>query len=214
MAEFRQLYPWALEPVRHRIDRNAAQERAKVYRDHFRFVRAERQAEFCPPWVLGQELGWQVRSPVDVTLGPLPQIEITADAPLAEDGLRAGGMSELWVREAAAVAVDRTNWLHLYQFRGRGEGWENMFVPNGGGTVEWRQGWAVALPDTYSLLILPLEQTPELGVQTGVLPPASLRRMAEGAGFSLPISPTGAVAVTRGQPIARIVALHPDSLKE
>jgi hypothetical protein len=78
MTEFKQLFPWSLEPVRPHVNRQAAQERAAVYRDCFRFVRAKRQAEFCPPWVLGQELGWHILSPIDATLTPLPQTEISA----------------------------------------------------------------------------------------------------------------------------------------
>jgi len=115
-VEFRAIQPWALLPRTAVVDHEAARERAKVYREHFRYVRAERQPEFCAPWVLGQEIGWRVVSPIDVTLGPLPQIEIDpGDAP--ETAVRAVAMSQMWQRERTALTVQRPSWLHLYQFR-------------------------------------------------------------------------------------------------
>jgi hypothetical protein len=172
-------------------------------------VRADRRPEFCAPWVLGRELGWRISSPIDVTIDPLRQIEVDpGDDPTA--ALRASGKSELWMRERTAIAVDRPSWLHLYQFRS-GDQWENMFVPNGADSVEWRLGWAVDGVDSHSMLVMPSENCPDLGVQVGVLTAGTLRRMRE-HGCSVPISPRRSVSVRRGDEIARIVLLHPDSL--
>jgi hypothetical protein len=77
---FSQLQPWAIMPGKFQVDRVGARNRADLYRQSFRYVRAERRPEHCAPWVMGQELGWRVHSPVDVTLTPLEQIEVEADA--------------------------------------------------------------------------------------------------------------------------------------
>jgi hypothetical protein len=86
-----------------------------------------------------------------------------------------------------------------------------MFVPNGADSVEWRLGWAVDGVDSHSMLVMPSESCPDLGVQVGVLTAGTLQRMRE-HGCSVPISPRRSVSVRRGDEIARIVLLHPDSL--
>ncbi|MFN8074145.1 MAG: hypothetical protein U0Q15_01850 [Kineosporiaceae bacterium] len=210
MISFRQVHEWAICPSKADVDVAAARDRAKMYREHFRYVRAERQAEFCAPWVLGQELGWRVSSPIDVTVGPLTQVELTPDEDPAT-AVKAAGLSELWTRETTALAVQRTSWLHLYQFRSTEGNWENTFVPNGADTVEWRLGWAIDGVEKHSLLVLPSPRLPELDVQIGVFTPPMLRRMSR-QGCSLPIRPQRPVPIRRGDEIARIVLLHPDSL--
>ena len=209
MIRFCEVRPWAILPHKATMDLTSARQRASMYREQFRYVRANRQPEFCAPWVLGRELGWRISSPIDVTIDPLRQIEVDpGDDPTA--ALKASGKSELWMRERTAIAVDRPSWLHLYQFRS-GDQWENMFVPNGADSVEWRLGWAVDGVDSHSMLVMPSEGCPDLGVQVGVLTAGALQRMRE-HGCSVPISPRRSVSVRRGDEIARIVVLHPDSL--
>ena len=150
---FRQLHPWSLPPSKFSVDRKRSRADAEVYRDHFRFVRAERRPEHCAPWVTGQELGWRVHSPIDITFTPLDQIELDGVTEPEAAG-RAANRTELWQREKSHLAVERTSWLHLHQFRTQ-RGWENMFLVNGAGTVEWRLGWAADVPRGYFLMVLP-----------------------------------------------------------
>jgi hypothetical protein len=161
---------------------------------------------------MGQELGWRIPSPIDVTLSPLDQVEVASDGdPRA--AANAAARAELWQRERSTLAVDRTSWLHLYQFRTEA-GWENMFLPNGAGSVEWHLGWNVDLPRGYFLLVTPLETTPEgLDIPTGVISSTVCGRMNHGNGFGIAVRPTQPVTITRGQHIARIVLLHADSLQ-
>jgi hypothetical protein len=207
---FEALYPWALQPRRVTIDHAGARERARLYREEFRYVRAERQPEFCAPWVLGQELGWRIDSPIDVLLTPLPQTEIDASGN-AEEAVRAAGMSELWVRRETALALNRPPWLQLYQFRD-GDTWQNTFVPNGRGTVEWRLGWKVSGCEDGALMLFPSEALVDLGVQIGVLTAPTLGRLGE-TGISIAVAPHRELSIARGQEIARILLLHPTSLK-
>jgi hypothetical protein len=210
MTSFNPWEPWALLPRKASSDRRGARERARLYRENFRWLRAERQAEFCTPWVLGHELGWRLDSPVDVTLDPLEQIEVDpGDNP--EATARAAAKSELWVRDGTALTMDRPPWLHLYQFRS-GDRWENMFIPNGQDTVEWRLGFIVTDIGDQSVLIFGSEHSPDLGVKVGVLTSASLRRL-QATGFSIAVSPQRRVTIRRGQEIARVALLHPDSLQ-
>ena len=210
-VRFRQLHAWSLLPAKHAVDRQSSRATAAVYRENFRFVRAERRPEHCAPWVMGKELGWEVASPVDVAFSPLDQIELDGVTdPEAAD--RAANRTELWQREKSHLAVEKTSWLHLHQFS-TARGWENMFLVNGAGSVEWRLGWAAEIPRGYFLLVLPLEGVADLEVPVGILSSTVLTRASQEHGVSIAVRPTAPVNVRRGQPIARVVLLHADSLQ-
>ncbi|MFF3207984.1 hypothetical protein [Streptomyces sp. NPDC002962] len=209
---FRCLQPWALPPHEYQVDRSVAQASSKVYRESFRHVRAERIPEHCAPWAMGQELGWRIPSPVDIDFSPLAQTEVAVESdPRA--AAKASGRAELWQREGAALAVDRTPWLHLYQFRTE-NGFENMFLPNGAGSIEWHLGWAVDVPRGYFLLVAPLDQGGQLEIPTGILSSTVLGRMNRtSTGVGIAVRPTAPIHVRRGQDIARLILLHADSLQ-
>jgi hypothetical protein len=211
-VRFRKLHPWSLPPLKYTVDRRQSRDHAAVLRDSFRFVRAERQPEHCAPWVMGQELGWRLQSPIDISFTRLDQIELDGITDPEAAG-RAANRTELWQREKSHLAVEKTSWLHLYQFK-TSRGWENMFVPNGAGTVEWRLGWAADIPRGHFLMILPLE-TPVLGLEipTGILSSTAATRMSRETGLSVAARPTASVVVHRGQEIARMILLHADSLQ-
>ncbi|MFE3856075.1 hypothetical protein ACFXPN_33715 [Streptomyces griseorubiginosus] len=210
-VRFRPLYEWALPPAKYTVDRQRSRDDAALYRDNFRFARAERRPEHCAPWVMGQELGWQIRSPIDVAFTPLDQIELDGITD-PEGAGRAANRTELWQREKSHLAVEKTSWLHLHQFR-TPRGWENMFLPNGAGTVEWRLGWAADIPRGYFLLVMPLPGLDGLDVPVGILTSTVIARMGQDNGVSIAIRPTAKTQVRRGEPLARIVLLHADSLQ-
>jgi hypothetical protein len=207
--KFERLHDWAVLPTQRQVNLDAARDRQQLYREHFRHLRAERQPEFCAPWVLGQKVGWRVHSPVDVHLSPLPQYEVSADEPRVSAA--AVGMQELWLRSGSGLVMDRPPWLHHFQFR-EGEAWGNMFVPNGHGTVEWRLGWVPKDVGAHSIMIFPSEDMPDLGVLVGVLAPAVVARM-DAKGFSVACSPRRPLSIRRGQEIARFVLVGPESLR-
>lgn len=208
-VRFQQLRPWALVPTEYRVDRSRVRDDARTYRESFRFVRAERRPELCPPWVMGQELGWRINSPIDIQFTPLDQVEVIADD--AEAAGSATGRSELWKRERSHLAVHRSTWLHLYQYETQ-HGWENMFVPNGLGTVEWRLGWAADIPRGYFLLMLASERAGSPEVPTGILSSTAVSKMNNSGGLSVAMRPTN-LTIARGQEIARLILLHADSLQ-
>ncbi|MFJ6250609.1 MULTISPECIES: hypothetical protein [unclassified Streptomyces] len=218
MAEvaFRPLQPWALLPEKPRIDRAQARAERDTYEASFRYLRIPRLPADCPPWLLGQEIGWNVRSPLTITMRPLDDIGFAV--PDGEDphhtGRRLGGAG-MWQRDKHWIAVRDADWLHLGDHRGPGGGWEGMFVPNGQGTVEWRLGWAATIPTGTFLMVMPLpDRAPDgLRVPLGVISAKAVNAMAARGGMSIAVQPEHPVTLHRGQNVARIVLLHPDSLR-
>ncbi|MDG4817008.1 MULTISPECIES: hypothetical protein [unclassified Micromonospora] len=209
---FTQVQPWALVPQPHRVDRKAARDERDLYQDHFRYKRITRLPVECPPWVLGQELGWMIRSPVTMRMTPVEDIDFSMPE---EEDLRPVaskiGRSELWRRGTDWIATRDTDWLRFHDFQ-TSAGWESMFLPNGYGTVEWRLGWSVRVPDRYFVLVIggPIA---ELEVPVGVIPAKTVNAMTSQGGFSIAVAPRHPVSIRRGDPIARLVLLHPDSLQ-
>lgn len=204
-------YAWAMPPEKHHIDRTRAQDEPAMLAEHFRYVRRVRYPEVCAPWVLGQELGWVIRSPLSLTLSPVHDLQVVADADPNEIA-RLAGTSEFWSRGDGYITAPRSPWLRLHQFRGSSGAWEAMFLPNGDGSLEWRLGFSLDVPDDYFVL------TQSIGVRglevpSGVLTARQLRRSIGSGGMSLAIRPTEDVTVQRGDPIARIVLLHRSSIQ-
>ncbi|MET8746204.1 hypothetical protein [Streptomyces sp. NPDC004728] len=218
MAEvtFRPLQPWALLPDKPRIDRAAARAERDTYQESFRYLRIPRLPTDCPPWVLGQELGWNIRSPLTLTMKPLDDIGFAV--PDREDPHRTGrrlGGAGMWQRGENWIAARDADWLHLGDHQGPDGGWEGMFVPNGQGTLEWRLGWAATIPaGTFLMVMPPPDHTAEgLQVPIGVIPAKTVNAMTDRGGMSIAVRPEHPVTVHRGQAIARIMLLHPDSLR-
>lgn len=216
---FRALHPWALLPRKQKIDPEPKKEEAELMEEHFAWVRASRSPELCWPWRMSQEAGWVVESPVTVTMDAIEDVE----AMCAPDKLRYVSMlanaTENWNFNGADGRSERIHftrnagWIALYDFLVHGRP-ERMFFINGRGTVEWVLGWEAAIPAGYFLMFLPYEPIPNLEVLTGILDGKSLgKRVGHTNGFALAVRPTGPVKLERGQPFARILLLHPDSLR-
>ena len=217
-VEITRLTSWALAPVKKRIARSSARQEAAVLAESFRYHRLFRHASACPPWVLGQELGWVILSPVTITLTPLDDIQLAAHehdggAVDPREAARLLGREDFWRRGDGFIATRRTDWLRSYQFRGADGAWEGMFLPNGQGTVEWRLGWGLRIPDNAFLMITALDDGPDLTVPTGILTARQANRTSSGSGFSIAIRPTRPVTLERGEPVARIILLDRRSLQ-
>ena len=211
-VSFARLQSWALVPDAPKVDRRAAREERDLYAEHFRYARIARLPADCPPWLLGQELGWLVRSPVTITLGPVDDVEFAV--PDAEDVgavARKIGIGEVWRRDESWIATPGAAWMRLFDFRTE-RGWEGMFLPNGSGTVEWRLGWSIDIPERYFLLVTGAG-CPALEVPLGVIAAQAVNAMRGRGGFSVAVRPTARATIRRGDPVARIVVLHPDSLQ-
>jgi hypothetical protein len=205
-------YPWALLPHKNRINQREARSSADLYDRHFRWIRRRRVAERCTPWRLGQELGWYVLSPVDVTMTPLDDIEVEFDDSELGTLGEVCGRQDLWRRQRSQLATSRTDWLRMFQFRNRDDTWSNMFVPNGEGTAEWRLGWSVDTPANLFMFIFGCN-VDGLEIPMGVLPPPVLSRMNESTGLSIAVRPLREVRISRGQPVARFILLPDTALR-
>lgn len=195
------LYPWSLLPAKRRVDRRSARSASKTLGENFRWLRNERIPENCTPWVLGQELGWVIKSPVDVRLTPLSDVELASQD--VEAGMRATRKVEFWGRGDTGLAVEHTEWLHRYQYKTQA-GWHNMFIPNGQGSLEWHLGWTITIPDAACAVVVRDDLTPVgLSVPTGILGAKLLNRPSRE--FSVAVTPTQPVVVKREQPLARLL---------
>jgi hypothetical protein len=102
--------------------------------------------------------------------------------------------------------------MRQHDFRSPIGNWESMFVPNGSGTVEWRLGWGIEIPERYFLMIIGAGLA-GLEIPLGVVAADTVNAMTARGGFSIAVHPAGVAHIQRGDPIARLVLLHPDSLQ-
>lgn len=211
VIEVRRIQDWALLPHKQRIERADGREEAAHLARDFRYHRAFRRPEACPPWVLGQEAGWVLPAPITVELGPFQDAQIGPDEDLATAG-RLLGMGEFWRRGDGYIGAERTSWLRSYQYRGKDDAWEAMFVPNGQGTAEWHLGFALRIPPEYLLLITGCDDQDGFSIPTGLLTERQVNKSWD-SGFSIAIRPTTPTPVHRGDPVARMMLLHRDSLQ-
>ncbi len=203
-VRFAAKYPWAIIPDRPVPDRRPSE----PPEGWSRWLRADRTHHRCRPSSLGERLGWMVRSPIDVEMSPVEQVEVGAE-PDELGGLAAALPGhELWRRETSYLAIAKGSWIGLHQAQFDG-GWEAMFVPNGEGTLEWHLGWTVEIPPTHAMLVMPDPRAAVLAL-LGVLDAPTIERVGRLRGMSVAIRPRPA-SIRRGDPIARIVLLHPDS---
>jgi hypothetical protein len=214
---FRAVYPWALLPRKIKIDPKAKQEEARLIEENFRWLRISRSQELCWPWRIGQEIGWVIDSPVTVAMDALHDVEVACPPEMMHGVSQMANSSENWHFNNADGSLKRLHctrmagWLALYDFR-NGDHFDRMFFVNGQGSVEWVMGWEVRIPPQYFLMLMPYATIPNLEVLVGVLNAKGLQR-PDHNGISIAVRPTGPATLTRGQPIARMILLHPDTLK-
>lgn len=206
--------PWALPPDKPHVDRAAARAERDAYAANFRHKRIARLPADCPPWVLGQELGWTIRSPITATLTPVRDTDFgVPDEENVTDVARRAQRTQMWMHGRAWIGTAEASWLRLHDYR-TPHGWESMFLPNGSGTIEWRLGWSARILEQRFLMVMPLSAPhPHLEVPVGVIAAHTLNAMDGPGGMSIAVRPTAPLTLRRGDPLARIVLLHPDSLR-
>ena len=204
--QVRKLHDWAIVPEKRRVDRKHAREEAESLSANFRYHRKFRYPEACPPWVMGQELGWQIMSPITVNLTPVEDVQTSSEEDPAAIG-RLLDVSEFWQRGDGFVATKRNDWIRSFQYRGTTGGWEAMFLPNGDGTVEWHLGWAARIPDESLLLVLALDGVSGIEIPTGILTSRQVNKSWDGVGLSVAMRPLLTRRLNRGEAFARIVVL-------
>jgi hypothetical protein len=192
-------HPWALLPRKIKIDVKAKENEARLMEENFRLIRQSQSAEFCWPWRLGQEIGWVVDAPVSVSMDALNDIQLDCPDP-----------NESPPTVTKALFTRHAGWMRLYEYRENGR-WLSMFMPLGQGAVEWLVGWDLTIPSGYFVMLLPYEPIQNLEVVVGLLDHKNLERMRATNGVPIAVRPRGPVTIRRGQPIVKIILLHPDS---
>ncbi|MCC6677202.1 MAG: hypothetical protein IT436_08660 [Phycisphaerales bacterium] len=211
---FRRKFPWAIPPERERIATDDLKDYAATAEREFRWHRAGRVPELCWPWRLAAELGWVIRCPVDLRMEPFRDFEVGAGPEHRaglDDILRD---YDLWMHHATPLAVSKpeSRWMKLHDFQSE-HGWQSMFIPNGRGTVEWHLGWDCDWPADAFALFLPYRFGGPLEVIPGILDARHLAAAGAKLGVSMAVKPVAECELRRGDPIARLVLLHADSLK-
>lgn len=207
---FRKEFDWAVLPEKKQIV-PADHDNSELYSKNFRWVRQYRKKELCLPWRAGNELGWYILSPIDVTLYPVDDVELHLEPEELESTHRILGFKNLWKRDRSYISVPN-DWMKLYQFRSGDQSWDAMFLPNGQGSVEWRQGFSISIPDKHSLLVMPIDSNAGVSIPFGLLTKKQLDQMSENGGVSLAVVPREKTTLTRGQPVARIILVSNESI--
>lgn len=212
MIEFETLFDWALLP---HLAKSRLPSRSPMAVDHigengFRWLRAGRQARKCAPYVLATELGWYLRSPVDVTLPCLPQVPFDPDDQPMEEVARRLALKEVWDRGDHAIGLPAETGLRRFDID-QGTHGEPMFLSNGEKSWEWRLGLSVRCDPDLALLVLSPPET-DGAIVPAILLGKTLNRIGGSTGLSVAIRPRRELQFRRGDDIAWLVPLPREAI--
>jgi len=118
-----------------------------------------------------------------------------------------------WVqKDDILLGVKPSSWykIHEYEHEGR---YRSMFIPNGEGTLEWRLGWSVEIPEEHFLLIQPIEmQAAHFIVHPGLLMGPSVTSVQQHLGLPIAFEPLQPHTIRRGDPLAKLYVLPKSAL--
>lgn len=202
-VKFIKLNDWTVlpfKPVPEKIETNSSQ--------NMRYVSNQRVKGMCWPYVAAQNIGWIVKSPIDINIEPVEEYQIKC----TEEQLQEiGAMLEIdhWVKRGNIfLGLKPNGWFRLHQAFINGI-WQNLLIPNGEKSFEWRLGWGVECPEDFILMILPIDSQEKIKVHPGVLTNKSLFDFNNnGLGLSLAMEPLKKATIKKNEPIARIMVVH------
>ncbi|WP_391573411.1 hypothetical protein [Cohnella sp.] len=199
---FRRLIQTAILPEKEKLAKPELLDREA------RWIKNRRVKGVCWPYRSAKELGWTLYSPVDVAIHPLSEIQTTMDKP--EEFARLKQLTDMdeWVqKDDILLGVKPSSWykIHEYEYEGR---YRSMFIPNGEGTLEWRLGWSVDIPDDHLLLIQPIEmKDARFIVHPGLLMGTSVQSVQRHLGLPIAFEPLQPCKIIRGEPLAKLFVL-------
>ncbi len=199
---FRRLIQTAILPEKEKLAKPELLDREA------RWIKNRRVKGVCWPYRSAKELGWTLYSPVDVAIHPLSEIQTTMDKP--EEFARLKQLTDMdeWVqKDDILLGVKPSSWykIHEYEYEGR---YRSMFIPNGEGTLEWRLGWSVDIPDDHLLLIQPIEmKDARFIVHPGLLMGTSVQSVQQHLGLPIAFEPLQPCKIIRGEPLAKLFVL-------
>ncbi|MFC5701443.1 hypothetical protein ACFPVX_09105 [Cohnella faecalis] len=204
---FVKMTPWAIPPVKEKLVVHPVPD------EDFRWIKQRRVKGACWPYRAAKELGWTIRSPIDVDIEPVSEMQITTEKPEEIAQIQhLSGISYWQQRENIYLGVKPSGWFQLHQFKVRNN-WYQMFIPNGEGTFEWRLGWSIKIPNEHVLLFQPLEDTDSsFVVHPGLLTAKGLERFHSGLGLPIAFEPRQTRRIRRNDPLAKLLVLHQSAL--
>lgn len=206
---FTPLFDWALLP-----EKCEDKKPDKGTFEDFVWLSRERVPQHCKPWELGAKITWNILSPVDLNLTPAEDVELKKDTP-EKDLIKFSAINpsmDLWRRDDCIIACSKELWLNYFIFD-TGNGRENMFLPNGYSTFEWRLGFTIEHTQKLSAFVMPFDIAAGVGTEAALLAPSNLASLNGHAGFSVALSVRGQCQIRRGDVIGKMLFLSPDAIK-
>lgn len=202
VVKFRKILDTAILPIKETV------EEPKFYDDSSRWIKNRRVKGSCWPYRMAQEIGWTIVSPIDVDIQPVKEIQTRADNPVEFARLKQLIPMEDWTQKKdTMIGVSPAGWYKIHEYRYNGL-YYPMFLPNGEGTFEWRQGWSVEVPEHHIVLFQPIEtQNGRFITYPGLLAGPSISRVQERLGMPLAFEPLQSCQIRRGEPIAKLLIL-------
>ncbi|HFK1754518.1 TPA: hypothetical protein ACGXP3_005003 [Bacillus cereus] len=204
--KFIKMNEWAILP-----EKNILENREIYHGDDLRWIKNNRIKGACWPYKMAHDLGWIIKSPIDIQLEPVEEVQVQCeDYELQELGAQLN--IDFWVRrEKTFLGIKPDGWFRVHQAKVNGN-WQSLLIPNGEYTFEWRLGWGIKIPKDFVVMILPVDGNDGFVVHPGILTEKSLDKFNEGLGFSLAFEPKKKTFIKRGTPLAKIIIFHNSAL--
>ncbi|WP_281200514.1 hypothetical protein [Staphylococcus schleiferi] len=176
-----------------------------------RWLSQERVKGKCWPYKLAIETSLEVLAPFDITCEPLVETQVSVNDEMELNKLSEFTETTFWIkREKIYIGIRNSNWFRLYQYFSNGS-WHPVFIPNGQGSLEWRLGWGIEIPEGYSILIQPIEGESRFRIHPGILNEKKLKEMNDsGLGLSIAIEPIVEHKINKGDLLCRIYVVKLD----
>lgn len=202
VVKFKKLLDLAILPIKEKV------EEAQFHDESSRWIKFRRVKGSCWPYRMAKEIGWTVVSPIDIEIQPVKEIQTILDQPEEFARLKQLMNMEDWTQKKdTLIGITPAGWYKVHEYKYKGLFYP-MFLPNGEGTFEWRQGWSVEVPDNHLLLFQPVEnQDGRFITYPGLLAGPSIPRVQEKLGMPLAFEPLKVCRIRRGEPIAKLLIL-------
>lgn len=205
-VRFFKLTDWAILPEKEVITVN------EMNASQIRWFEKKRVKGACWPYKLAKELGWVIRSPIDVMIEPVEEVQVSVEKHEELEELQRLLGIDFWVkRDDIFIGIKPDGWFRVHQSKVDGV-WHNLFVPNGEGSFEWKLGWSVEIPDDFVMLFQPLEGISDFIVHPGLLTAKRLQPFRYGLGLPIAFEPKKKRFIRRGDPLAKMIVFHKSAL--
>lgn len=198
--KFEKMYDWALIPESIKYDAESEFTVKNIYEKNFRWLRNDRTPALCSSYRKAYEIGWVIRSPVNIDLSPIHEVQLANSDDKAHI-MSLCNFDSIWTRDSVAFGIKTDMNFGAYEFQDS-EKWESMFILNGQSTLEWRLGFKCHPESEYSILVTEDFECEPIGIIPGLL---GKKHMGSTSGMSIAIRPFKNRKVMRGDVIARLI---------